>query len=181
MSGVTEGFSFLQSEHGQARFEIKAKINLGYKDKKNLLESVTVKVFGKDGSRHDTITSDHCEYDEEKEEIVFSGNVVINLSHSGAMPELAKVEPTPNDTLTTIQMEKITYLKTSGKAQTDDLVRFARGNMQGTSRGLTYDSNQESVHLHSDVQIVVQPTDAQKAARSAPMRYAGLSQGFRKD
>ena len=163
VTGVTEGFSFLQSEHGQARFEIKAKVHLGYKDKKNLLESVTVKVFGKDGSRHDTITSDHCEYDEENEEIVFSGNVVIKLSQGSGPSEPAKVAPTPNDMLTTIQMEKITYLKASGKAQTDDFVRFARGNMQGTSRGLTYDSSQESVHLHSDVQIVVQPADTQKA------------------
>jgi lipopolysaccharide export system protein LptA len=60
-------------------------------------------------------------------------------------------------------MEQITYLKSSGKAQTDDLVRFARGNMRGTSRGLTYDTNQESVHLHADVQILVQPADPQKA------------------
>jgi lipopolysaccharide export system protein LptA len=163
VTGVTEGFSFLQSEHGQARFEIKAKVHLGYKDKKNLLESVTVKVFGKDGNRHDTITSDHCEYDEDKRDIVFSGNVVIRLSHGDVAPEPAKVAPTPNDRLTTIQMEKITYLEASGKAQTDDLVRFVRGNMQGTSRGLTYDSNQGSVYLHSDVQIVVQPTDIRRA------------------
>jgi lipopolysaccharide export system protein LptA len=162
VASVFEGFSLLQSEQGQARFEIKAKINLGYKDKKNLLESVTVKVFGKDGSRHDTITSDHCAYDEEKEEIVFSGNVVVNLGHSGGASEQAKVVPTPNDTLTTIQMEKITYLKASGRAQSDDLVRFAQGNMRGTGRGLTYDSNQESVHLHSEVQIVVQPADPKK-------------------
>src|SRR6185503_8435372 len=165
VASVVEGFSLLQSEQGQTRFEIKAKINLGYKDKKNLLESVTVKVFGKDGSRYDTITSDHCEYDgedEEKEEIVFAGNVVVNLGHSGGAPGQAKVAPTPNDTLTTIQMDKITYLKASGKAQSEDLVRFARGNMRGTARGLTYDSNQESVQLHSEVQIVVQPADPQK-------------------
>jgi lipopolysaccharide export system protein LptA len=163
VAAVTEGFSLLQSEQGQARFEIKAKINLGYKDKKNLLQSVTVKVFGKDGSRHDTIASDRCEYDEETGEIVFSGNVVVTLSHGGGVPEQAKVEPAPNDTLTTIQMEKITYLKSSGKAQTDDLVRFSRGTMHGTSRGLTYDTNQASIHLLADVQIFVQPADPQKA------------------
>lgn len=163
VAAVTEGFSLLQSEQGQARFEIKAKINLGYKDKKNLLESVTVRVFGKDGSRHDTITSDRCEYDEETGEIVFLGNVVVKLGHGGGVPEQAKVEPTPNDTLTTIQMERITYLKSSGKAQTDDLVRFFRGPMRGTSRGLTYDTNQASVHLLADVQILVQPTDPQRA------------------
>jgi lipopolysaccharide export system protein LptA len=156
---ITEGFSLLRSEQGGARFEIKAKLNLGYKDNKNLLESVTVKVFGKDGTRHDTITSHHCAYDQQKEEIVFSGNVVVKLSHAPGAPEQSKVEPAPNDTLTTIQMERITYLEASGKAQTDDRVQFARGNMRGTSRGLTYDSNQESVHLHSEVQIVVQPAD----------------------
>jgi lipopolysaccharide export system protein LptA len=162
VTAATEGFSFLQSEQGQARFEIKAKINLGFKDNKNLLESVTVKVFGKDGTRHDTITSDHCEYDQEKEEIVFSGNVVIKLSHGSIVTAQAKVEPPPNDTLTAVQMDKITYLKSSGKAQTDDPVQFARGNMQGTSRGLTYDTNQGSVHLHSNVHIVVQSADPQK-------------------
>ena len=112
---VTEGFSFLQSEQGQARFEIKAKINLGLKDNKNLLKSVTVKVFGKEGNRHDTITSDFCEYDQEKEEIVFSGNVLIELSQAGGVPEQAKVEPQRNDTLTAIQMDKITYLKSSNR------------------------------------------------------------------
>ena len=162
VASVVEGFSLLQSEKGQTRFEIKAKLNLGYKDNKNLLESVNVKVFGKDGTRHDTITSDHCAYDQEKEEIVFSGNVVVTLSHVGSGPDQAKVAPTANDTLTTIQMDTITYLKASGKAQSDDLVRFARGNMRGTARGLTYDSNQESVHLHSEVQIDVQPADPRK-------------------
>src|SRR5262249_15273 len=125
ITAATEGFSFLQSEQGQARFEIKAKINLGFKDNKNLLESATVKVFGKDGTRHDTITSDHCEYDQEKEEIVFSGNVVIKLSHGSIATAEAKVEPPPNDTLTAVQMDKITFLKSSGKAQTDDPVQFA--------------------------------------------------------
>ncbi len=93
VASSSKDFPSFNRNRGRARFEIKAKINLGYKDNKNLLESVTVKVFGKDGSRHDTITSDHCEYDEEKEEIVFSGNVVVNLGHGGSAPEQAKVEP----------------------------------------------------------------------------------------
>jgi len=159
-----EGFTFLQSDQGNARFEIKARINLGYKDKKNLLESVAVKVFGKDGSRHDTITSDRCEYDEEKEEIVFLGNVVIQLSQADKFAEEAKVGTAPNDTLTAIQMERITYLKSSGKALTDDRVQFARGNMRGSSRGLAYDFDQESVHLPSEVHIVVQPEDPGRPA-----------------
>jgi lipopolysaccharide export system protein LptA len=157
VSAATEGFSFLQSEQGRAKFEINAKVNLGFKDNKNLLESVTVKVFGKDGSRHDTISSDRCEYDQQSEEIVFAGNVVILLSAGASKASDGKVDSVLNDKVTTIQVEKITYLKATGTAQTEELVRFSKENIRGTSRGLTYNATQESVRLHSAVEIFVEP------------------------
>ena len=160
IADATEGFSFLQSEQGLAKFEIRAKVNLGFKDKKNLLESVTVKVFGKGGNRFDTITSDYCEYDQQKEEIVFSGNVEITLSQPDpAQSPGHKVDRVSNDKVTTIHVDEITYLKAAGKAQTEDYVEFVRENVHGTSHGLTYDINEESIRLHSDVEIVVLPQD----------------------
>ena len=115
MSVSTEGFSFFQSDKGTARFEIKAKANLGFKNKKNLLESVNVKVFGKDGRQYDTISSDHCEYDQETEEIVFSGHVVVRLGQGAdAVSHPHKVESVVNDKVTTIKTESITYLKATG-------------------------------------------------------------------
>jgi lipopolysaccharide export system protein LptA len=161
IAAATEGFSFLQSEQGLAKFEIKAKVNLGFKDNKNLLESVTVKVFGKGGNRFDTITSDYCEYDQQKEEIVFSGNVEITLSQpeTGQSPG-HKVDRVSNDKVTTIHVDEITYLKAAGKAQTEDYVEFVRDNVHGTSRGLTYDMNEESIRLHSDVEIFVAPRNS---------------------
>lgn len=179
ISAATEGFSFLQSEQGRTRFEIKAKVNLGFKDSKNLLEAVTVKVFGKDGNRYDTITSDHCEYDQTKEEIVFSGNVVITLSQAGGEKPERKVDSIPNDKVTTIQVEKITYLKATGIAQTEDLVTFSRDGVHGTSRGLTYDTNRESIRLRSAVEILVQPRDngePQTELRCGTLDYFKASQ-----
>jgi lipopolysaccharide export system protein LptA len=160
IADATEGFSFLQSEQGLAKFEIRAEVNLGFKDKKNLLESVTVKLFGKGGNRFDTITSDYCEYDQQKEEIVFSGNVEITLSQP-ASPQSPghKVDRVSNDKVTTIHVDEITYLKAAGKAQTEDYVEFVRENVHGTSHGLTYDVNEQSIRLHSDVEIVVLPQD----------------------
>ncbi len=158
---VTEGFAFLQSEQGRTKFEILAKSNLGFKDNKNLLEAVTVKVFGKDGKRYDTIRSERCEYDQQKEEIVFSGNVVITLGEAGAAD--SKVGEPPNDKSTTIQMERITYLKASQTAQTDSMVSFSRGNIQGTGHGLTYDTERESIRLHDAVEIRIQPQDPGEA------------------
>ncbi len=161
ISAVTEGFSFLQSDQGQAKLEINAKINLGFKDNKNLLESVTVKVFGKDGVHHDTITSQHCEYDQQKEEIVFSGDVVITLSQINNKTSNHKVEPIPNDKITTIHVERIRYLKSGGTAESDGQVIFDRGNIHGKGRGLVYDSNRGSLLLNSDVEIFVEPANSQ--------------------
>lgn len=161
LAAVTEGFSFLQSEEGRTKFEIRARSNLGFKDNKNLLEAVTVKVFAKDGKRYDTISSEHCEYDQQKEEIVFLGNVVITLGHSGSAH--TETEQVPSDKATTIQVERITYLKSSHTAQTDGLVRFSRGNIRGTCLGLTYDSERESIRLHAAVEILVQPTEPRQA------------------
>src|SRR3989442_1046247 len=79
ISDSTQGFSFSQADHGKTIFEFRAKSKLGLKDNKILLEYITVKVYGKDGDRYDTITSNHCEYDQAADEIVFLDNVVIEF------------------------------------------------------------------------------------------------------
>src|SRR5215510_14341030 len=79
ISDSTEGFSFSQADHSKTLFEFKAKSKLGLKDNKILLEYITGKIYGKDGDRYDTITSDHCEYDQVADEIVFRDNVIIEF------------------------------------------------------------------------------------------------------
>src|SRR5207249_550153 len=123
---------------------------------KTLLESVTVKVFGKDGDRYDTISSNRCEYDQATEEIVFLDNVVITFGPIGktANPSGRAV---PRGLLTVVKVRSIKYAQKTGTAETEDEVDFARGRFRGKSRGLTYDSKLGSIYLHSQVEIFVDP------------------------
>ena len=159
VSASTEGFTYLQTEQGKPKFEINAKVNLGFKDNKNLFEEVTVKIFGKDGLLFDTVTSRHCEYDQSKEEITFLGNVVIKLSELITKSTEHKATPPPEEKLTTIQVEKIKYLKSNGLIETDEDLAFARDKMHGKSRGLSYDSNRQSLRLNAAVVIFVEPVN----------------------
>ena len=74
-----------------------------------------------------------------------------------------KVESIPNDKITTIHVERIRYLKSKGTAESNNQVDFERGNIHGKSHGLVYDSNRGSLLLNSEVEIFVEPTDAQKS------------------
>jgi len=156
VSDATQGFSFSQSEHGRTTFVFHAKSRLGFKDNMNLLESVTVKVFGKDGDRYDTITSNQCEYDQAREEIVFLDNVVITF---GPISKMATPSgrTIPNALLTVVKVRRIKYAQKTGIAETEDEVDFARGRIHGKSCGLTYDSKLGSIYLHSQVEIFVDP------------------------
>ncbi len=178
VSASTEGFTYLQTEQGKPKFEIRAKVNLGLKDNKNLFEEVTVKIFGKDGLLYDTVTSRHCEYDQSKEEITFLGNVVIQLSELISKSTEHKATPPPEEKLTTIQVEKITYLKSSGLIETDEDLAFTRGKIHGKSRGLAYDSNGQSLRLKSAVVIFVEPvkpTESLMEIRSDELDYEKTS------
>ena len=157
VSASTEGFTYVQTEQGKPKFEINAKVNLGLKDNKNLFEEVTVKIFGKDGLFFDTVTSRHCEYDQTKEEITFLGNVVIKVSELVTKSTERKTAPPPEEKLTTIQVEKIKYLKSNGLIETEEDLVFARGKIHGKSRGLSYDSNRQSLRLKAGVVIFVEP------------------------
>jgi LPS export ABC transporter protein LptC len=173
LTAVTEGFSVFKSEHGQTTLEIKAKMNREFKNNKYLLESVTVKVLGKEGKRYDTITSKRCEYDQAREEITFLDDVVITLGDLGKSQNL-NAGSTPPDRLTILKVDKMKYSQKKGTAETEDEVHFARGHIHGKSRGLTYDSKQESLFLRSQVEIFVEPAsqgDAEIEVRSDALKY----------
>jgi lipopolysaccharide export system protein LptA len=163
VSSSNEGFTYLQTEQGKPKFEINAKVHLGLKDNKNLFEEVTVKIFGKDGLFFDTVTSRHCEYDQSKEEITFLGDVVIKLSELITKSTEHKTTPPPEEKLTTIQVEKIKYLKSNGLIETEEKLVFARGRIHGKSRGLSYDSNRQSLRLPAAVVILVEPVKPNEA------------------
>ncbi len=151
-SELVEGIHIYQSENGRTTVELDARVRLGFKDNKSLFETVSARFLGKTGDRRDTITSDRCEVDDVKEEIVFWGNVVITLS---GMPQTSQQTAPSDKEITTIKTPKIIYRKKDGKAETGDAVEFYRGRIHGNCRGLSYDSNRELLQLLADVKIRV--------------------------
>ena len=175
ISDSTEGFSFSQANHGQTTFDFKARSKLGLKDNKILLEYITGKVYGKEGDRYDTITSDHCEYDQAADEIIFLDNVVIRFGPMNKVQTLSQTREADNrPDSTTVRVNRIKYTQKTGIAETSDEVHFTRGRVHGRSQGLTYDSQNGSLHLHSQVEIFVDPArneDAEIQLRSSSLTY----------
>jgi LPS export ABC transporter protein LptC len=154
---ATQGFSFSQSERGRTTLEVTAKVNLGFKDNKNLYESVTVRVLGREGNRYDTISSQRCEYDQTRQEILFLGNVVVRLSDIGNRAAAAPAN-TLNTSVTVLNLDRLKYSHQTRRAETDGLVRFSRGLIHGSALGLTYDTQTGSINLHSQVEIQADPS-----------------------
>jgi len=76
----TENVSFSRMEGGKTLFTVTAKVNLGFKDKRKVLQDVTVEIFGRDeGSPARRIHSNECSYDERTDDIRFTGNVRLQL------------------------------------------------------------------------------------------------------
>jgi LPS export ABC transporter protein LptC len=170
----TRGFYYSQSENGQTTFDVTADVNLGYKDNKNFLEQVNVRVLGRTGNRYDTITSQRCEFDQAQQDIVFMGKVVISLGSLSGTEDL-KLRPPTEETSTVLRLERIRFSQANGQAETDDLVNFARGLLHGTARGLTYNTRTGAVLLRSEVDITLDPAkpgDAPIHLRSGSLRYS---------
>jgi LPS export ABC transporter protein LptC len=170
----TRGFYYSQSENGQTTFDVTADVNLGFKDNKNFLEQVNVRVLGKSGNRYDTITSQRCEFDQSRQDIVFMGKVVISLSSLSRAEDL-KLRPPTEETSTVFRLERIRYSQANGQAETDDLVNFSRGLLHGTARGLTYNTRTGAVLLRSAVDITLdsaKPGDSPIHLQSGSLKYS---------
>ena len=76
---LIEGFSVSHSEQGKTTIEVTAKVQLGLRDSKSLLEQVKAKVFRTQEGQFDTITSLRCEVDNVSKDVVFLENVVVTL------------------------------------------------------------------------------------------------------
>ena len=82
MSALTEGFKLSRTEGERTSFTIQARTNLGFTDGRNLLQDVTVTIFGKPGDPERRIQSDECGYDAETDDIRFEGNVELHLDEN---------------------------------------------------------------------------------------------------
>ena len=156
ITDLTEGFTVFQSEKGQTTIKVKAKLRLGFKGGKSILEGVSATVFRKNNSYYDTITSQQCEVDHTNGEIVFIDDVVITLDNVQSK-NFSKLNPkTPKD-IAFIRSNKLKFSKSSGQVSTKELVSLEKGLIRVSGRGLIYDSGKDLIKLNSQVSVTLFP------------------------
>lgn len=146
---LIEGFSVSHSEQGKTTIEVTAKVQLGLRDSKSLLEQVKAKVFRKQEGQFDTITSLRCEVDNVSKDVVFLENVVVTLD----TPDDGGGESVP----AIVRAERMTYSRTRDRVTSEAAVSFERGGVSGSSQGLVYHPRSGVIILPSEVDLTVLP------------------------
>jgi lipopolysaccharide export system protein LptA len=168
---------------GQVRFILTSEVDRSYEDGTHELEGVRLESFGRDGDRHDVVTSDRAKVsnpsDLEKLDAEFISRVVVQT----------------NDGLT-VKSEYLRYSRDANTVETDQPVEFEGRNFSGTAIGLLLEADAERARLLQEVDVTIQDkprkasgesgaaegtraatslTPEQKAARKAEKRRRKLA------
>lgn len=133
----TEGFTFSKTEGKRTIFTVHAKSNLGFKDKKGLLQDVDVIVYGateKDPVRN--IHGDSCTYDQETSDFQFDGNVTVQL-----------------DEKTVVHTQQIIYRHEDGLVYAPKRADIQQEGKTGHANSLEYKTGTGLLKLTGDVHL----------------------------
>ncbi|MGO9269847.1 MAG: LPS export ABC transporter periplasmic protein LptC [Terriglobia bacterium] len=169
------GFTFTRSIGGRQVFKIQAAstqaLNTGGA---SVLEQVYVEIYGKTGTRHDTLRTQRAEYSSRSGDFTSPGKVEIELNaRPGLLPG------------TSLRGQQPVYLETSGVhfdqekslAVTDAPVRFRIGPASGSAVGMTYATREGWLELKKDVAMDLRSESAPVAPpiRDRPEQSEGAA------
>jgi lipopolysaccharide export system protein LptA len=108
VSELAEEIKFSQIEAGRTAFTVEARTNLGFTDGRNLLEDVTVILFGENEFVPDRrIHGDRCGYNQETNDIECDGNVEMQLDVITSGRSAAMTYDHESRTITTLAATEI--------------------------------------------------------------------------
>jgi lipopolysaccharide transport protein LptA len=148
----SSGITFSKVDGDLTIFTVQASKSINFKGKDDShLEDVRITIFGKMGARHDVLHTQSCQYSSEN--ISCSGIVQIEMqsaaeSASGASPAM------------TVETRGVSFDRASGFAQTKQPVKFLFPNGTGQAVGVEYRSDEGTLRLLKDIQLVVVPPGA---------------------
>jgi LPS export ABC transporter protein LptC len=137
-------------EDGKVKFTVRANKLLETKQGKSLLEGIRAEDFNPDGSVLNRITSQKAEYDKDRNQVYFFGDVKLYLGKD--------IE---------IRMESLRYDIGAQRGTSDDLIRFLSSKATGSAQGVRYDNATRNIELVSDLSFVVRRT-AEPGAGAEP-------------
>jgi lipopolysaccharide export system protein LptA len=146
------GFTFSRSRSGHTLFTLHASKVIQYKaGGRATLHSVSITLYGADGSRNDHITGDEFEYDAAQGIARALGPVHLDVQAPagtrGTVPQNRTVHA---------ETSGLIFNRNTGEARTDAPVTFTVANAQVTAVGAAYDANAGVLILQKDVHFTAQ-------------------------
>jgi lipopolysaccharide export system protein LptA len=172
-------FSFSKVEGQRTIYTVRASHTTEFKEgSRNLLEDVSITVYGKKGERNDTLRTRACDFISSTGKVGCAGEVQFNLQGSSPL----------NTTANSIQVvtSNISFDRNSGVAQTDRPVTFHWPAGEGRAVGVQYDSNTGMLLLSRSVEMTLMVSapaipQGTEAAQDKTVHLAGDSMVFHRE
>ena len=150
-------FSYSKVEGQRTLYTVKASRTTEFKEgSRNLLEDVSISVFGKRGERNDTLRTKACDFISSTGKISCAGEVQISLQAGGAAASAKPIQVTTSG---------ISFDRDSGLARTDKPVTFRWPAGEGRAVGVQYDSNEGTLRLEHSVELTLSPATSKSVSQ----------------
>lgn len=157
-----ESIEYSKYENGTVRFKIRAERLLETRQGKSLLQGIEAFAWNPDGSISNQIRSRRAEYDSDHKLVDFSGDVRLDIGED--------VE---------VRTNSLHYDLNTNVGSTDDRIRFASKQAQGTARGVRYNQAQKSLDLNGDLDFTItRPVTKQDGSVQTEHVRARSSRGY---
>jgi lipopolysaccharide export system protein LptA len=189
VSRLLNGISFSKMNGDQKIFTVDASKSTDFKDRDaSLLEDVKITIFGKTGSRHDTIHTQSCQYERVGGGITCSGEVQFDLQSAADALREAKQPGSTAKQQVHVETRGVTFNRATGMASTDQLVKFVFPHGTGEGVGVEYLSEAGEMRVLKDVHLLLAPPETAAAKNGSskttvrePVDVTGKSLDFGRD
>ncbi len=148
---LSNEFSYSKVDGQRTIYTVRASRTTEFKEgSRNLLEDVSISVYGQKGERNDQLRTRACDFISDTGRITCAGEVQITLQASGAAPANA----------IQVSTSGISFDQRSGEARTDKTVKFLWPGGEGSALGVDYDSNDGTLSLERNVDITTTGSSA---------------------
>ena len=174
---LSSELTFSKVEKDRTIFTVKASRSTEFKaNDENLLEDVQITIFGREGTRHDTLHTRSCQYEKDSGEIRCDGEVQIDLQSA---KDAARADAATRRAH--VETRRVSFDRSSGVARTDEKVTFAFANCQGEGVGVSYRSGDGVLRLDKDVKLWLRPSGTAGASEEKQVEVTGSGLEYRRD
>jgi len=171
-------FSFSKVEGQRTIYTVRASRTTEFKEgNRNLLEDVSITVYGKKGDRNDTLRTRACDFVSSTGKIGCEGEVQISLQARSVTPG--------NRNAIQVVTSGVSFDRDSGQARTEKAVSFRWPAGEGRAVGVQYDSTDGTLHLEHSVELtlaVLSPqSELEQQNRQKSVHLSGDSMSFRRE